>query len=86
MAEKKQNIRSITLSDAENAFVDENKISPTAVIRTKVQELMEFRNIKPEYVQELQKKLDNWVKLANEQRDWIEKKGLLDEFLKEKGY
>lgn len=85
MAEKKQIIKSFSLSDEENAFVEENKLSPTAIIRTKVQELMEFRRVSPEYVQELQRKLNNWIKIGNDQREFIERKGILDEFLKEMG-
>lgn len=75
-----QIIKTISVSKEEDVFMTENKVSPTRIIRNKLQEMMEFAK-NGEQNAELLRKLNNWKETTEKYRDFLEKKGLIDEFL-----
>lgn len=78
-----QKIISVSISKLEDEFMAENNISPTRLIRNKVQEMIEFQRNRgsPDLIKELNNKIENWKEIAEKQRDFITEKGLIDEFV-----
>lgn len=61
-------------------------LSPSKLLQDKIrEELSAARGDLDNNVKELNRKVANWVKVANNLRDFITSKGLLDEFLAKHG-
>lgn len=78
-------IHSISLSEEQSTFLEEQNISPSNIIQQKIEELMQMSRITGEQFKEANRKAEAWRKIAEEARVFIEKKGLLDEWLAERG-
>jgi len=78
-----QIIKTISVSKAEDEFLINNNISPTRLIRNKVQEMMEFKGSSAE-VKDLQNRIQRIMQNLQKHADFIAKKGLTDEFLETK--
>lgn len=69
-------ITTISLTSEEKMFLEENNLSPTALIKGKIADIKEFR-AKP-----LLDKIERFANMCDRYREFIEKKGLLEEFLR----
>lgn len=78
--------RTISLNPEQDAFLDENNISASAFFQEKINELMQMSRITGAQLKDEIRKRQNFQKLSEEARIFIEKKGLLDEWLKERGF
>lgn len=70
-------ITTISLSPDDKSFLEENNLSPTALIKGKINEIREFR-AKP-----LLDRIERLLAYMEKYRLFLEKKGLMDEFLKQ---
>jgi len=77
-----QVIKTISLSPAEDKFITDNKISPTRLIRNKLQEMIEFERNGAQN-KELIAKVGRMKDTIQAYADFLNKKELIDEFLEE---
>lgn len=70
-------IKTVSLTPEEVDFLEINNISPTALLKSKIDEIKTFR-AKP-----LLDKIDRLLEQMHKYTEFLEKKGLIDEFLKE---
>lgn len=70
-------ITTISLTQEEKEFLDTNNLSPTALIKGKLAEIREFR------AQPLLDRIERLLNHMERYRVYLEKKGLLDDFLKQ---
>lgn len=75
-----QIIKTISVSKEEDQFLIDNNISPTRLIRNKIQEMMKFqyenKDNKPLY-----EKIDRMRKMIDSYAKFLENRGLSDEFM-----
>lgn len=69
------------MSDFQKNFLIENRISPTRLLQKAINEAIE--NQKMFRAENISEKIASWRKVTYQYRDFLEKKGLLDEFLGE---
>ncbi len=70
-------ITTISLTTDEKNFLDENNLSPTSLIKGKINEIREFR-AKP-----LLDRIERLLTQMSRYTEFLDKKGLLDEFMKQ---
>lgn len=70
-------ITTISLTTEEKNFLDENNLSPTALIKGKIAEIKEFR-AKP-----LLDRIERLLTQMSKYSEFLDKKGLLDEFIRQ---
>jgi hypothetical protein len=70
-------ITTISLTDSEKEFIDQNNLSPTLLIKTKLAEIQEFR-AKP-----LLDRIERLLAQLEKYSTFLDKKGLLEEFCKQ---
>ena len=76
------NIVTVNLTEADKKFLDENKdLSPTKLLRDKIEEVRQDYKIDPSTIKELNRKIKTWAMLADKQRQYIEGKGLIEDFM-----
>lgn len=75
-----QIIKTISLSKEEDNFLTDFKISPTRLIRNKLQEMMDFEKNGAQN-KELLAKIGRMRDTIQGYADFLNKKGLIDEFL-----
>lgn len=75
-----QIIKSISISREEDEFLTKNNISPSKLIQNKVREMINFQLEKAQSP-ELLKKIQRLAETIQKQADFINEKGLLDEFI-----
>jgi len=75
-----QKIISVSVSKEEEQFIFDNNISPTRLLRNRIQEMMEFQknglNNKEAYA-----KIERMQEIITGYTSFLEKRGLIDEFL-----
>lgn len=77
-----QKIKTVSVSKEEEEFLDQNNISPTRLLRNKIQEMMDFQNNSARE-RELLTKINNLVKSIQKHVAFLDSRGILDEFLEQ---
>ena len=75
----------VSLTPEEIAFVEEKDLSPTGLLKEKIHEIQALNVHSEKFLKEEIRKREAWQETSNKQRDFIERKGLMDEYLKENG-
>lgn len=78
-----QIIKTVSVSKQEDEFMIANNISPTRLLRNKVQEMITFSQTDSKVIFELEKKIKNLVEMCEDYRRFINRKKLTEEYLKE---
>lgn len=76
-----QIIKTISVSKEEDDFISDNNISPTRLLRNKVQEMIEFSQRGGNYNKQLEQKISRLQEIIKGYSNFLENKGLIDEFL-----
>lgn len=76
-----QIIKTISVSKAEDEFISDNNISPSRIIQNKVQEMIEFSKNGANFTRQLEQKIVRLQEIIKGYSDYLEDKGLIDEFL-----
>jgi len=75
------------VSDEQAKALDEMKLSPSKLLQKKIDELTEQYNLgydmNKERIDELFKNIESFKKIMYKQRDYMEKRGILEDFIKE---
>lgn len=71
----------ISLDDDVHNFILENNLSCSEILRMHIKELMSYADKSKAYVKELEGRLEKFGKQIEARRDFLTKKGLIDEFL-----
>lgn len=79
-------LKTISVTPEQEQFIEENNLSPSLLIQAKVQEMMELSQVTGEQLKEEIRKREIWQETARKLRAFVERKGLMNEFLKEEGY
>lgn len=72
---------SVTCPEEQYLFIQEKEISPSSIFQTAIQQIMDASKISEEFVKELQDKITRMMATIDQQRNFIEEKELMDEFL-----
>jgi len=80
---------SVSITEEQDKFCAENDIKPSAILQNELNKLMESK-LSPEFLKQLQEEkliiesnLNKWKDLFYSTKDWIEKRGLYEEYNKE---
>jgi len=73
-------IRSISLSEEDNKLVDELNLSPTALIKSKVEEIRETSKISISLLQETMRQRDKFRENFQKAMKFITEEGLYDKY------
>jgi hypothetical protein len=73
-------IRSISLSEEDDKFVSELNLSPTALIKSKIDEIRETSKISLELLKEMERQRDTWHKNFEKAVEFLKNKELYNEF------
>jgi hypothetical protein len=74
------NILSVSLSNDQITFIDEMGLSPSKLLQSKIEETIENYKVTAEELKKQQHKINFLMETINKQRDFIEAKGLMNEF------
>jgi len=72
---------SVTCPDSMGEFITEKEISPSYIFQNAVQQVIDTSKISEEFVKELQRKIERLALTVDKQREFIESKKLMEEFL-----
>ena len=72
---------SVTCPETMATFISEKEISPSYVFQQGIQQIMDASKISEEFVKELNRKIERLSSTIDKQRDFIEAKGLINEFI-----
>jgi hypothetical protein len=79
------NLHSVSIPKEQEEWLNDNPdISLSKITQAGIAEMMERYKISAETLKEANRKIESWKKIAEEARIFIEKKGLVDEWLKER--
>jgi len=78
--------KTVSITPEQDQFIEENNLSPSGLLQQKIMELMESSRISASRLKEEIRKMESWKDLATKAREFIEKEGLLDKYMKEQGY
>lgn len=81
----KAKIISISLTAQEKEWLDDMEISPTALMKQKITEMMTSSIAQRKRIKELEEKIENFVKRIDGLYSFLEEKGLTDEYLNRNG-
>lgn len=81
----KAKIISISLTAQEKEWLDDMDISPTALMKQKISEMMTSSLVQRKRIKELEEKVENFVKRIEDVYSFLEEKGLSDEYLSRNG-
>lgn len=73
--------KSVSISEEEALFVEENEISLSNLLQASIQNIRENFRISDKFVKELQSKVARLQETIEKQRNFIEAQGLMDKFL-----
>lgn len=76
-------ITTVSLNSDDIEIIEKYNLSPTALIKERIAEFREAFINSMKHEQELQQKITRILETMGKYRDFLERKGLLDEFLKE---
>ena len=74
------NIISVSISSEQQMFLDETKTSPSRLLQSKIDELIESHKVSRTLVMEKERKIAFLQQTIDKQRNFIEAKGLMPEF------
>lgn len=72
---------SVTITEEQGEFIKEHDISPSYILQGAIENIRETSKISEKFVQELQRKISFLQGTIDKQRNFIEAKGLIDEFI-----
>lgn len=72
---------SVSITKEQKDFLDEMQVSPSELLQRSITDMIQSHKINREAVLELQRKLQVWIEMAQKQREFIEKRGILEEYL-----
>lgn len=75
-------ILSVSIDSKQKAFLEEIKVSPSALLQRCINELMQNTEISKEYVQKLQSRMSMLQETITKQGEFINNKGLWEEYMK----
>jgi hypothetical protein len=75
-------ILSVSITKEQKNFLEDTKISPSALLQDAINKSIDFHKVSFEKMQEINRKLENWMQISFKYRDFINSKGLMEEFLK----
>jgi hypothetical protein len=75
-------ILSVSISEQQKAFIDENQVSPSAVLQEGLNQMIESFKVSAVQLQELRRKIDFLQKTIDKQRNFIESKNLMEDYVK----
>lgn len=73
----------LTITTEEKAFLDKKNFSPTQLLKEKIHEIQDLTAPTQHLFDEMQRRIRRLADTVDKQRVFIERKGLIDEFLKE---
>jgi phage-related protein len=83
-------IITVSINEKQDEALKTMGLSASKLLQDAIDDKIEQFNLGMDFSQkrtdELQKKLDEWKKIVYRQRDYLENKGLLDDFIKQDGY
>lgn len=79
-------ILSVSVSSKQFEFMEQYGLSASALLQTKIEDLIESQKISAIRLKEEIRKMESWKQIAETARDFIRKEGLFDKFMKEQGY
>ena len=65
--------------------MEEENLSPSKMLQTRIDEMMTHGLITPKMIKELNRKVDVWKNISIKFRDFLDKKDMLEEFQKNDG-
>jgi len=74
------NILSVSISTEQQMFLNEMGLSPSALLQKAIDECIESYKVTAEELKKQQHKINFLMETINKQRDFIEAKGLMNEF------
>jgi hypothetical protein len=74
-------ILSVSIDSKQKQFLDEIKVSPSALLQRSINELMQNSDISKEYVEGLKKNIGFLQKTISKQGTFIDKNGLMQDYL-----
>lgn len=75
-------ILSVSVEQRQKEFLDEVKLSPSAILQRAINEMMERQEVSKEYVEGLRKNMGFLQKTIQKQGTFIDKNGLMQEYLR----
>lgn len=75
-------ILSVSVEQRQKEFLDEVKLSPSAILQRAINEMMERQEVSKEYVEGLRKNMGFLQKTIAKQGTFIDKNGLMQEYLR----
>lgn len=75
-------ILSVSVEQRQKEFLDEVKLSPSAILQRAINEMMERQEVSKEYVEALRKNMGFLQKTITKQGTFIDKNGLMQEYLR----
>lgn len=74
-------IISVSIDRKQKEFLEAMKLSPSAILQRSINELMERNEVSPEFVKGLQKSISFLQETIQKQGTFIDKNGLMQEYL-----
>ena len=74
-------ITTISYSSEIEQFIRENNLKPSKIVQEKVMEMIESAKVSNKMIQELNRKIAFLQQTIEKQRNFIEAKGLMDDFI-----
>lgn len=74
------NIISVSITSEQAEFLQEMDLSPSKLLQSRIDEILESNKVNVRQIQEKERKIAFLMETINKQRDFIEAKGLMNEF------
>ena len=74
------NIISVSITSEQAEFLQEMDLSPSKLLQSRIDEILESNKVNVRQIQEKERKISFLMETINKQRDFIEAKGLMNEF------
>jgi len=75
-------IISVSITPQQKQFIDEMAISPSELLQDCINQQIESNKVSVKLLEELNRKIAVLREVIDKQRDFIESKGLMDDFIK----
>jgi len=76
-------ILSVSVEKRQAEFIRDAKVSASAILQRAINEMMERNQVSPQYVKNLQENMKLLQNVIQKQGEFINKNGLMDNYLKE---
>jgi len=74
------NIISVSITSEQASFIEEMDLSPSKLLQARIDEIQESNKVNVKQIQDRERKIAFLMETINKQRDFIEAKGLMNEF------